>query len=1267
MTHRDAAPAPDGLLFDPTTQIGRDLAEVDWAATPLGAPETWPASLRGVVRLLLGSRFAMWMAWGSEYAFLCNDAYRRNTLGAKYPWALGRPASQVWAEIWPDISPRIESVIATGTATWDEDLLLFLERSGYPEETYHTFSYSPIYGDDGTVSGMLCVVSEETGRVVSERRMRIVRDLGTALAAAATEAEVCAAAGRQLSLDAHSLPFTLGYLFCDDGDDAAEAELMWTAGMDSAPHLAPARISVGDSDAVWPAHAILDGRVHIVDDLPTRFPDVPSGAWPDPPLHAMLVPFTQLGEAKPFGFLVVGLNRYRRLDGDYQGFIELVAGQIAAAITRARAFEQERRRAEELAELDRAKTAFFTNVSHELRTPLTLLLGPAADALADGNDPLSPAHRQRLEVIERNGERLLKLVNTLLDFSRMESGRMQPRFEALDLAKLTSELAAMFDSAAKRAGLTLTVECEPLAHRAHVDREMWAKIVLNLVSNALKATFTGGIIVRLAERDGAAELQVTDTGVGIPAAEQHRLFERFHRVSGARLRSHEGSGIGLALVAELVGLHGGTVGVDSEPGRGSTFTVRVPIGIDHLPTELVASEPSDDVLPVERFGAGYVAEASRWLGPQTAVDDGPEERVAGGRPRILVADDNADMRDYLHGLLSAQYAVRTAVDGVAALEVARQWRPDLVLTDVMMPRLDGFGLLEALRADPETMHAPVVMLSARSGEEAAVVGLEAGADDYLVKPFSARELLARVRANLELDRVRRVVEELDRNRSLLDQAEELAHVGSWELNLEDSSVRASAEYARILGLTAEELADQGLTAALSHVRADDRQRVRDALDETARLGTALDLELRVDLPDGAHRLVRAHGVLHRGPTGIAEYIRGSVQDITDQRAAELAVAASAAAREAAAREHFIAEELQRSLLPARTPRVDGLDVAAYYVSGVEETQAGGDWYDVIELGAGRTGLVIGDVMGRGVHAAAVMGQLRSTVRAYARLDLPPGELLRLLDHGVRDGSDSPIVTCVYAVYDAEQGTLTYANAGHMPPLLFPPGGGVRRLSGGGPPLGTGRYNATVETVPCPAGARLMLYTDGLVERRGSDIDAGINRLAALLEAEALPAEALPNVLADALLPDEPDDDVAMLVVAPHSPEARELFMPIAPAETSVGEARRAAVAALADWRVGDELSADVALIVSELVTNALRYGEVPIEFRLRLASTGAVPRIVVEVSDGASPRPHVRDMDPAAPNGRGLHLVTALAERWGTRPTGVGKSVWCTLPAPEGI
>ena len=219
--------APAQRPFDLTTELGRDLDAVDWAASPVGPWEQWPASLTNTVRLMTGSRFAMWMAWGEQLTFFCNDDYRRETLGAKYPWALGRPAQQVWSEIWPDIAPRIESVVTTGVATWDEGLQLFLERSGYVEETYHTFSYSPVTDDDGRVAGMLCVVSEDTGRVIGERRIALLRDLGGALSGAATQIDVATAAAQQLAGDPFDLPFALGYLY--DGDGAAR--LHWTAGI----------------------------------------------------------------------------------------------------------------------------------------------------------------------------------------------------------------------------------------------------------------------------------------------------------------------------------------------------------------------------------------------------------------------------------------------------------------------------------------------------------------------------------------------------------------------------------------------------------------------------------------------------------------------------------------------------------------------------------------------------------------------------------------------------------------------------------------------------------------------------------------------------------------------------------------------------------------------------------------------------------------------------------------------------------------------------
>ena len=764
-------------------ELGRDLLAVDWEQTPLGSPESWPRSLSTMARVVVSSRFSMWMAWGPELTFFCNEAYKRDTLGTKYPWALGRPAREVWAEIWDDIGPRIETVMRTGVATWDESLLLFLQRSGYTEETYHTFSYSPLTDDVGAISGMLCVVSEGTEQVVGERRMATLRELGSESTAGRDEREYLRAAARHLAANNQSLPFTLVYLF---GDDYQTAELVCNTGISADHPVAPPTLDARTQLPWWPVPDLRRDRAVILDEIDTRFEHLPTGFWEKPPTQAALLSLPHpLQPDRPYGFLVVGINRYRPVDEQYLSFLRLIAAQLASGVSSARAYVEERRRAEELAALDRAKTAFFTNVSHELRTPLTLLLGPAEDALADSEQSLPQLQRHRMEMIARNGERLLKLVNTLLDFSRLESGKADTTFEPIDLAQYTAELASMFDSAFEGAGLRFEIDCPQLHEPVYVDREMWAKIVLNLLSNALKFTFRGGITVRIDQAGGMARLAVSDTGAGIEPAEQTRLFERFHRVPGVRARTHEGSGIGLALVAELAQVHGGRAQVQSTPGVGSSFTVEIPFGHDHLQDEQIARDRRE--ISIEHEIAGFLAEANRWLlpsSPESGSTQGSSGQTAVQRPRVLVVDDNTDMREYVSSLLAAEYEVQTASDGETALELATADPPDLILADVMMPGLDGFGLLAALHADPATLQVPVVMLSARAGEEGVVEGLEAGADDYLIKPFSARELLARVRANLELDRARRVRDQLERMQAMQAQAERLAEVGSWEIDLE---------------------------------------------------------------------------------------------------------------------------------------------------------------------------------------------------------------------------------------------------------------------------------------------------------------------------------------------------------------------------------------------------------------------------------------------------------------------------------------------------
>ncbi|MCW2724884.1 MAG: histidine kinase [Frankiales bacterium] len=1244
-------------------QVGDDLAAVDWASTALGHPDTWPQSLIAVVRVLLSSRFAMWMAWGPDLTFFCNDAYRRDTLGKKYPWALGKPAAEVWAEIWPDVGPRIEHVMSTGEATWDEALLLFLERSGFKEESYHTFSYSPLAGDDGSIAGMLCVVSEDTERVIGARQMATLRDLGSEATSLRSEADLLAAMARHLADNPWSLPFTLTYLL----DGPRSARLVCSTGLPEHHPAAPAQLDLGAGDSPWAAAALSEAGPIVVDATDPRVPALPAGPWDTPPSQVLVVPFRQQGQSLPDGFLVAGLNPFRPVDDDYFGFVELVAGQLASGIASARAYETERHRAQELAELDRAKTAFFTNVSHEFRTPLTLLLGPAEDALQDKAHPLPAPQRTRVELIERNAQRLLKLVNTLLDFSRLEAGDLPAQFEPVDLARYTAELAAAFAPATDRVGLSLTVECPPLAEPVWVDREMWAKVVLNLLSNALKFTFGGGITLRLLQEGdaGAVRLEVTDSGIGIAPSEQERLFERFRRVTGSQSRSYEGSGIGLALVAELAKVHGGSVAVESAPGQGSTFVVRLPLGSAHLPADQLVTTPGVSSVDAKARATGFLAEAMRWTGLDGAATPAASGSGEHERPRVLVVDDSADMRDYVSRLLAVEYDVEAAEDGAKGLAAALAQPPDLVLTDLMMPNLDGFQLLGALRAEPATAHIPVVMLSARAGEEATIEALEAGADDYLIKPFGARELLARVRANLELDRVRQTRAQLEHSQRLLDQAQRLARVGSWELDLATGALIGSPEFHRQLQMDADELAHHGLeTAFARRVHPDDVDRVRTTL-ASATAGRPLAYEVRLVGPDGEMRTYRSLGELELDEQGAPMRIRGSNQDITEQRQAEEALAAAAAEQRAAAREHQIADELQRSLLPERSFDPDHLRVATYYQAGVEGTQVGGDWYDVIDLGAGRTALVLGDVMGRGVRAAAVMGQLRSAVRAYARLDLPPADVLEFLDAVVRDLGEDQIVTCIYAVYDPGERSISYANAGHLPPLLRLPGEPARRLTGAqGPPLGTGIPPLAEEQVALPSGAVLVLYTDGLVEHPGTDLDEGIDALTVEVDKLAeIMDEHAPERFVRALLPTGPDDDVAVLVaqVDEQAQHARTASKQISVEERSVQSSRRFAGETLRAWSMPDALVDDVVLLTSELVTNALLHGQAPVEMRLR----EGVDHVVLEVEDHATYLP--RRMRPSGDDehGRGLQLVTLLADRWGTRPTSHGKTVWCLFTLPE--
>ena len=699
-------------LFTAGGECGRLMAALDWSATPVGPVRSWPPSLRFAVRTVLASRFPMVLTWGPTYLQFYNDAYAA-CIGAKHP-AIGEDIRETLAEGWISLAEPVERAMATREASWLPRLPLLLERAGYREETYFTVSHAPAYGEDGQVAGVHAVLQESTGEVLGTRRQQLLHDLSTAGARHCDEGDVLTALCAALGTDRLDIPFAAVYL-----RHAGDGRLHRADTAGCPPELLPAICGTAA------------GLPRDVAGLGLR-----GGMWDDVVRAAVVLPLPAATAEDPLGFLLAGVSPNRALDEGYRTFHELVAGQVATALRTARAFAVERRRAESLAELDRARTAFFADVGHELRTPLTLLLGPVGDVLADGSAPLTGAARDQLALALRNGQRLQRLVDDLMDVASLEAGRARAVRVPTDVATFTAELAGVLRAAAERAGLKLRVDCPPLDRPAFLDPLMWEKVVLNLLSNAVKYTFVGSIDVALRTAGDRFVLTVADTGVGIPDEELSRVFERFHRVPGALARSREGTGIGLALVRELVGLHGGTVAVAGEPGAGSTFTVSMPFG----------SPDASDAAPATPSPAA-LGTAEVWEQEVTPHED--PLAPAGTGTTVLVVDDNADMRTYLARLLSPIWAVRTAPDGEEALARIAERRPDVVLTDVMMPRIDGFELLHRLRADPATRSIPVIVLTARAGQEAAVEGFEAGVDDYLAKPFQAAELIARVRVAVE--------------------------------------------------------------------------------------------------------------------------------------------------------------------------------------------------------------------------------------------------------------------------------------------------------------------------------------------------------------------------------------------------------------------------------------------------------------------------------------------------------------------------------------
>jgi signal transduction histidine kinase/DNA-binding response OmpR family regulator len=1256
-------------------EMGSRILSYDWPAHPLGAPAEWSAAVRTTVATALACRFPTVLWLGDQLRLIYNDGYIP-MLGDKHPAALGSAAADVWWDIWDVICPLLDGVVTTGEATWSDDLKLMLVNDGRRRERYFTFTYSPIIGAGGAIEGVFCAVAETTEQVLSERRLRTLSTLAAALMDAQS---VEMALDTAIDVCAHQpadLPFAAVYA-SDEADSRVRlrgATPGATAGM---PQLLASFTDRGSVEA--------DG-LRLVPELPSLLPSLATRLGDDCPEQALVIMLSGTADAVTDGSstaaLVLGLSRYRPLDDQYRGFCRLVADQVSATMANATAYQGERRRAESLAQLDHAKTTFLANVSHEFRTPLTLMLGPLDDALASlsGDDALA----DRLRIVQRNGRRLLRLVNALLDFSRIEAGRSQPQLAVVDLGALTAGIASSFAEVCRIAGIELVLDCR--AAWAEADAAMWETIVLNLVSNAFKYTLTGSITVTVAPgRDGGATIAVSDTGTGIAAEHLPRLFDRFYRPADTGGRTAEGSGIGLALVRSLVEMHHGTIDVDSAPGQGTTVRVSLPAA------HAGPSASAADSIARSAKGNEYADEALGWLGAGSNA-----ERAFSSRQLVLVADDNADMRGHLATVLGSRWDVVVAGDGRQALELARRYRPDLLITDVMMPELDGFGLIAAIRADAGLASLPVIMLSARAGPEAVGGGLAAGADNYLVKPFTSADLISQVAARLEAaarDRSRPPGEEAShRERALANLTADMGAAKSVRQALDvllrsrACSLRATAAAVGLLDETASklrityagdltrEVTDRYYLVSISSpvllaetARTDQRIVVPDA--------ATLDARFLVEAADAA-RAVRASileplhaddgavlGAMGLGWPGPRE-ISPADTDLTRRVAAILARAVARIS--VTEREHQIAMSLQERLLGLGVISPAAAVSAAYQPAG-EVMRVGGDWYTATPLGPARIGISAGDVVGHGLPAATVMSQLRSALGAAALATDDPAAVLDLLDRYAQTLDDAAFATVAYAIIDTAAGTVSYACAGHPYPLVVGPEGTVTWLQDGRrPPLAVRsfapRLDGLTGDAALPPGSLLLLYTDGLIERRSEPLDDGFARLtAAAAGCAKLPAGQVCTALISQMTPREGyADDVAIIAVRPAGTTAASHVDAMPASFSELRPARDRMRDWLAHLGTNRATTHDVLLGTGEALSNAMEHGsDLDPRRTVSVEAFAAGDEISVTVTDSGR---WLKDSAASRANqrGRGLKLIHGLAKHSQTARTILGTQVTMT-------
>jgi PAS domain S-box-containing protein len=660
-------------------EMGERIREKDWSSTPLGPIEQWPQSLRTVVRIMLTSRQPIWIGWGPELIKLYNDPYK-TIVGGKHPQALGQPAAVVWREIWDAIGPRLQTVMQENEGTYDEALLLIMERYGYQEETYYTFSYSPVPGDQGGVGGIICANTDDTARVIGERQLKLLRALASEAAAAQTVEEACRLSANSLQHNPYDLPFAMIYLL---DQEQQMVYLAGTSGIEKGHPAVPETVALS-AQALWPfADVLKEQKMCVIAGLEEMVNDLPTGAWKRPPHQAVAVPITLSGQTGKAGILIVGLNPFRLFDEAYQGFIDLVASRIAASITDAQAYgSEERFRAladnipnlawmaesdgriywynsrwyeytgttpeqmvgwgwqavhdprvlpgvlerwrsslqsgvafemtfplkgadglfrpfltrvvpirdargnvvqwfgtntdvTEQKKLEQQKDEFIAIASHELKTPVTSLKVYTQLLERRFRRTGSEQESALLKKMDAQLDKLTDLIKDLLDVSRIEGGQLLFHYSSFDFNELIEEVIEETQRMAVRHTIAQELTSSVVLNG---DRERIGQVLTNLLTNAIKySPQADTIVVKTAHKDELIITTVQDFGIGIAREKQSRIFERFFRIEDATQATYPGLGLGLYISAEFVKRHGGAIWVESEEGKGATFSFSLPL------------------------------------------------------------------------------------------------------------------------------------------------------------------------------------------------------------------------------------------------------------------------------------------------------------------------------------------------------------------------------------------------------------------------------------------------------------------------------------------------------------------------------------------------------------------------------------------------------------------------------------------------------------------------------------------------------------------